>query len=73
MDLNYPLLTRGEIVDFLRGELGVPLSLSRFEKICMNGGGPPVARYWGKRPLYERAASIAWAEGRMRKPAQATA
>ena len=61
-----PLLTRSEIVGDLR-DLGVPISASKFEKLCMAGLGPPVECYWGKRPLTRRSHGRAWAERRMRK------
>lgn len=60
-----PLLTRAAIVEDLRG-LGVPISDSKFEKLCMAGLGPPVDCYWGKRPLTRRSKGRSWAVGRMK-------
>ena len=30
------------------------------------GMGPPVARWWGQRPLYRPAEALAWAQARCR-------
>jgi hypothetical protein len=65
LDENDPLLTREAVVDDLRG-LGLPLSFSRLEKLCMAGEGPPVECWWGKRPLSRRSKSRAWAEERLK-------
>ena len=59
-----PLLTRAAIVEDLRN-LGIPISESKFEKLCMAGLGPPVDRYWGKRPLTHRSKGRTWAVARM--------
>lgn len=60
-----PLLTRSGVVQDLRS-VGVPISESRMEKLCMAGQGPPVDCYWGKRPLTRRSKGRAWAEERMK-------
>jgi hypothetical protein len=53
----------------LRHELnvrGYVISASYFSKICLpsRNAGPPVAKQWGKRPLYTLEDGLAWAEGR---------
>jgi hypothetical protein len=73
-EARVPLLTREQ----LRYELnarGYVMSASYFSKICLpsRGEGPPVARQWGKRPLYELEAGLAWAETRCKTPAASTA
>jgi hypothetical protein len=47
-------------------ELGYPLTQSYFNKLCLPSvnAGPPVAKWWGKRPLYTLDEGIAWAEAR---------
>ena len=59
-----PLLTRKAVVADLCS-VDIPLSFSRFEKLCMLGEGPPVDCYWGKRPLTRRSNVRKWAEERM--------
>ena len=60
-----PLLTR----ESLRQELakrGYPISLSYWNKINLPSvnAGPPVAKWFGKRPLHRLDDAIAWAESR---------
>jgi hypothetical protein len=47
-------------------ELGYPLTQSYFNKLCLPSvnAGPPVSKWWGKRPLYTLDDGIAWAEAR---------
>jgi hypothetical protein len=47
-------------------ELGYPLTASYFQKICLPSvsAGPPVAKWWGRRPLYRLDEALAWAESR---------
>lgn len=47
-------------------ELGYPLTQSYFNKLCLPSvnAGPPVASWFGKRPLYTLDGGIAWAEAR---------
>jgi hypothetical protein len=67
-----PLLTREQLRHQLIAR-GYPLSASYFAKICMpsHGSGPPVAKHWGRRPLYELEAGLAWAENRCKTPSAA--
>jgi hypothetical protein len=60
-----PLLTR-EQLRLKLNELGYPLTDSYFRKICLPtfSAGPPVAKWWGKRPLYRLDEGLAWAESR---------
>src|SRR5258707_15758361 len=62
------LLTRREAAEFIRHDLGRPMSFSTMTKVCALGEGPPVADYWGRRPLYSREGLQHWAETRGRKP-----
>jgi hypothetical protein len=61
------LLTRKQLAEHLRG-CGFPIGNSALVKICSPaiGQGPPVAAYWGKRPLYDPDQGVAWAEARLR-------
>ena len=65
-----PLLTREQLRERLNAH-GFPISASYFNKVCLPsvGGGPPVAKQWGKRPLYSLDAALAWAEARCTGPA----
>jgi hypothetical protein len=60
-----PLLTREQLRQRLN-ESGYPITASYFNKVCLPsvGNGPPVAKQWGKRPLYNLADALAWAEAR---------
>lgn len=66
------LLTREQLRQTLN-ERGYVISASYFSKICLpsRNGGPPVAKQWGKRPLYDLDAGLAWAERRCKAPATA--
>jgi hypothetical protein len=48
-----PLMTRQQVVRFLNAN-GIPISESTLAKLCAPSvnRGPPVASWWGKRPLY---------------------
>jgi len=62
-----PLLTREQLRHELNAR-GYVMSESHFHTICLpsRNAGPPVAKYWGRRPLYELEAGLAWAENRCR-------
>jgi hypothetical protein len=61
------LLTREQLRQRLN-QHGYPISASYFNKVCLPSvnAGPPVARQWGKRPLYDFQSALAWAEARCR-------
>lgn len=67
-----PLLTREQLRHELNAR-GYPMSASYFSKLCLPsvGGGPPIDRQWGKRPLYRLEDALAWAESRCKTPATA--
>jgi hypothetical protein len=69
-----PLLTR-EQLRLRLNERGYVISASYFNKICLPSvnGGPPVVKQWGKRPLYDLEAALAWAESRCSQPIQQVA
>ena len=55
-----PYLTREQIAEAAKAELGIPLTLSAINKAAADGRGPkPVARY-GNAYLYEKAAALEW-------------
>jgi len=59
---NQRYLTRDQIAEFARVELGIPLTVSAINKAAANGHGPtPKARY-GNAYLYEKAAALEWAK-----------
>ena len=62
-----PRLTRMQLGEHLRN-LGYPIGNSTLVKLCAPsiGQGPPVAAWWGNRPLYDPDEGVAWAEGRLR-------
>ena len=57
-------LMRKQAAEFIPRHFA-PMSFSRLEKLCMAGEGPPVAGWWGRRPLYEPVALLEWARSRM--------
>jgi hypothetical protein len=57
-----PFMTWRQMFEFLTEEIGVPISKQTLRKLDMLSRGPPVAGYWGKRKLYRRGPSRAWAE-----------
>jgi len=59
-----PFLTRQQAADFIRGELGRPMSFSTLTKLCALGEGPAPTAWWGRRPLYSRDGLRAWADAR---------
>lgn len=69
-----PLLTREQLRQRLVAH-GYPISPSYFNKVCLPSvnAGPPVAKQWGKRPLYDFEAALAWAEARCRPVTQQVA
>jgi hypothetical protein len=71
-DTKSPLLTREQVRQRLN-EHGYPITASYFNKVCLpsRSAGPPVAKLWGKRPLYDLNAALAWAEARCTEPALA--
>ncbi|MCK1578579.1 hypothetical protein IVB03_03015 [Bradyrhizobium sp. 168] len=69
-----PLYTREDLRQRLK-EHGYPISASYFNKICLpsRNAGPPVAKLWGRRPLYDFDAALAWAESNCTEPASRAA
>jgi hypothetical protein len=69
-----PRLTRKQLGEFLRNR-GFPIGNSTLTKLCAPsiGQGPPVAAWWGNRPLYDPDAGISWAEARLRQVRHADA
>ena len=70
MDQDQPkLMTRSQLGEFLR-ERGYPIGDSTLDKLCApaRGEGPPIAKMWGKRPLYTERDGLAWAQSRTRDP-----
>jgi hypothetical protein len=68
MAIDQPkFLTRSQLGEFLR-ERGYPIGESTLDKLCSpaRGEGPPIAKWWGKRPLYTESGGLAWAQSRAR-------
>jgi hypothetical protein len=61
-------LTRRQLVSLFH-EFGYPIGKSTLDKLCMPAvnEGPPVAAWWGRRPLYDPDEALAWAEKRTRQ------
>ena len=58
-------MTRKQALEFLHAH-GFPLSEAYFNKLCLpsRNFGPPVARWFGGKPLYEAKSTLAWANSR---------
>jgi len=65
MDDHPPRMTRHQILQHLQG-LGFPITLHALNKACQRNDGPQPIAWWGRRPLYDPALAVAWAEGRLR-------
>jgi hypothetical protein len=59
-------LTRRQSADYVREQLGRPLSFSTANKLAALGEFAPPALFWGRRPLYRRDDLRAWADARSR-------
>jgi len=57
-------LTRRQAADYIRAQLGRPMSFSTAQKLAALGEFAEPALYWGRRPLYRREDLERWAEGR---------
>lgn len=68
-DAKAALLTREQLRQRLN-ERGYVISSGYFQQLCLpsRNEGPPVAKWWGKRPLYDLEAGLAWAESRCKQP-----
>lgn len=64
LDAEDPLLTSRGVIEDLRS-VGLPISLSWFEKLCQAGEGPIADCRWGRRPMWKRSSARAWAAKRM--------
>jgi hypothetical protein len=64
------LLTRDAVATELT-DAGFPISGATLATKATRGGGPPF-RLFGRRPLYEWGAALAWAQSRLSKPATTT-
>jgi hypothetical protein len=64
-DTSQRHMTRKQALEFLHAH-GFPLSEAYFNKLCLpsRNSGPPVARWWGGKPLYEAEGTLAWANSR---------
>jgi hypothetical protein len=62
-----PLMTRQQLVAFLNAN-GFPVSEATLNKLCAPkvNQGPPIAQFWGKRPLYQPAPALEWARSMLR-------
>jgi hypothetical protein len=70
-NLDQIFLTREQLRERLNA-LGYPLTATYFHKICLpsRNAGPPISKWWGRRPLYKLDDGLAWAEARCRPVAQ---
>lgn len=59
-------LTRREAAEYIRDELGRPMSFSTAAKLAAQGEFAPAALWWGRRPLYRRDDLRPRAEARSR-------
>lgn len=64
------LLTRDAVATALT-DAGFPISGTTLATKATRGGGPPF-RLFGRRPLYEWGAALAWAQSWLSEPAATT-
>jgi hypothetical protein len=64
-------LRRHELAEFLT-HAGYRISQATLSTLATRGGGPPMT-YWGRLPLYDRSAALAWAKTRAGEPVTSTA
>jgi hypothetical protein len=64
-DDQEPRMTRSALAERLT-QAGFPVTLGSLNTWTSLGSGPPVAAWWGRRPLYEWAPCLAWAQARLR-------
>jgi len=67
-----PLMTREQTAEFLTAR-GYPITKGTLEQFASRKIGPPVAKIWGRKPLYLPSAALAWAESRARNPGDVAA
>ena len=67
-----PLLTRKQLAETAKRRLGIPLTVSRIEKLAMVGKGPPVAAKYGNTHLHEEEAGLEWARNLLTPLAEAS-
>ena len=62
-----PLMTRAQLVVFLNAN-GFPISKPTLAKLAAPkvGRGPPIAAWFGKRPLHAPGPSLEWARALLR-------
>jgi hypothetical protein len=62
-----PLMTRAQLVVFLNAN-GFPISSPTLAKLAAPSvnQGPPIAAWWGKRPLHAPGPSLEWAKSLLR-------
>jgi len=63
-------LTRHQAAEYIREELGRPMSFSTASKLAALGEFAAPAVWWGRRPLYTRDGLRRWAEARTRTAEQ---
>jgi hypothetical protein len=63
-------LTRAEAAEFLCNR-GFKIAPSTLAKRAVIGGGPPF-RSWGRKPLYDPASLLEWAQARCTGPRRST-
>jgi hypothetical protein len=62
-------MTRAQVCAHIRAH-GYPIGRSTMDKLCAPAinDGPPVAAWWGRRPLDDPDEALVWAEKRTRQP-----
>jgi len=64
------LLTRAQAAEYVTEHVG-PLSAHTLANLASRKEGPPIAAYWGRLPMYEPDALMAWAIKRLKSSAGA--
>jgi hypothetical protein len=69
---QFVFVTRAQLAEHLTKN-GFPIKLAYLNWLENQRSGPPVAHYWGQRPIYDLAECLTWARNRStkRRPRQA--
>jgi hypothetical protein len=59
-------VTRAQLAEQLTKN-GFPIKLAYLNWLENQRSGPPVAHYWGQRPIYDVEQALAWARNRTTK------
>ena len=60
--MSRPFVTRKGLAEHVKDKLGIPLTVSRINKLAMKRKGPPKAGNYGPTELYDPDVGLDWAK-----------